>query len=729
MTLMEDSKEFNTPVQYLPGVGPKSAKKLAKLGVETIGDLIYFFPRKYLDYSQIIPIASLLHGFMANGNNETMRQWNNEPVSIQVRIVGIGNKKTRRRGFTVTEAVVEDGTGTLRVVWFNQPYLSKTLYAGREIILHGKVTWDQFNQGYVMESPDWAEGPKIVPVYRETDGVSSYYVAKLVAHINNQISNIPDFLPQNIIEDNGLLTLDEAIRILHGPKDMTDLDKARDRMAFDELFLISLRGQILKQELKQDSASAIKADASDLIDSLPYDLTGDQEQAWRDIASDLSHDKPMNRLLNGDVGSGKTVVSALAAYAAWKEGKSAILMAPTEILASQHYETIQKLLPKAVPIHLVVSSNKKDRKGQEYDEPSILIGTHALLYLEKVADLALVIIDEQHRFGVRQRQALKEMTKSKEQIAAPFVNSMARNDSNIAIQPYSNDYLVPHFLSMTATPIPRSLQLALFAELDVSVIREKPKNRKEIRTRVVDEANREKAYQFIRAHVKAGRQVFVVVPLIEETQDSKPKTQNEVQELFDIGRKTVTGEYEKLSKEIFPDLKIGMLHGRMKAAEKDTIMSQFSSSELDILVSTSVVEVGVDIPNASIMMIEDAERFGLAQLHQFRGRVGRGEHQSFCFLFSNSMSPKTIERIKLMETVSDGFTLAEYDLKNRGAGDIFGTEQSGFMDIKFANLSDVTLISKASGVAKVLAEEDPKLEKYPILKDKLSDFNSSKHFE
>ncbi|OQB06222.1 MAG: ATP-dependent DNA helicase RecG [bacterium ADurb.Bin212] len=762
---MDTQKEkFDTPVQYLPGVGPKTAKKLAKMGVETIGDLIYYFPRKYLNYSDISKISDI-----ARSNNQysitnetssikvtkegagvssgiTGEQFNNSSnLTIKARIVGIANKKTRRRGFTVTEAIVEDETGIIKVVWFNQPYLSKMLGLGREIILNGKVKFDPFGQDYVMESPDWADRPKIVAVYRETNGVTTHYIAKLIKSLINKIEDIKDYLPEGILEQNELLPLDKAIRILHEPKNMQELEEAKSRMAFNELFLISLRGKVIKQELKKDQAPKINTGTEAvrrLMENLPFALTADQQSAWQDIAGDLATDTPMNRLLNGDVGSGKTVLAVMAAYSAYNEGKSSAIMAPTEILASQHFMTFKSLLPKDVEAELIVSSNKKLRAGINLDKPKILIGTHALLFLEKIPNLALVVVDEQHRFGVNQRQALREnksvkiknlsRVASRDQNKGTGVLLEANFDPKKLQANKLNPGLVPHFLSMTATPIPRSLQLIVFGELDVSVIREKPKNRKPIKTRVVDEINRPKAYDFIRAHVKAGRQVFVVVPLIDENsedQKSNIKNQNYGMDLLEIDRKTVVGEFENLSNNVFSDLRIGMLHGKMKAKEKEKIMSEFSFAELDILVSTSVVEVGVDVPNASIMMIEDAERFGLAQLHQFRGRVGRGEHQSFCFLFTSSDSEKVMSRLKALEQIDDGFRLAEQDLNNRGGGDIFGLEQSGYLNLKFADLSNQHLIQAATKTSEMIVKEENWKNTYPLIKNELEVFNSSKHFE
>lgn len=729
MKYLSGNNHFDTPIEYLPGVGPKTGKKLAKLGVKTIGDLIYFFPRKYLDYSQISAIA------------EVCREGQNLPVTIKARISGIENKKTKRRGFTVSEAIVEDGSGRLKVVWFNQPYLSKTLPIGREIILHGRVLYDRFSQGYSMSSPDWAESPKIVPVYKETDGVSSHYIAKIAAKVLQQTEDIEEFLPEPIIQENKLLGLSEAVRVLHVPNNLPELAAARHRMAFDELFLISLRGQMLKEQLSHDQAPLIdinEGEIREFVENLPFELTGDQEKACSEIFADLAHDRPMNRLLNGDVGSGKTIVAALAAYASILSGMSVMMMAPTEILANQHFALFEKIFEGKVPIRLITSTTQ--RQNIENDDakklaPKVFIGTHALLYMnEPILNVGLVIVDEQHRFGVSQRQALKQLTMNQSSITAqpPIDNIRAREN---VIDQSNIKTVVPHFLSMTATPIPRSLQLALFAELEVSIIRDKPQNRKEIKTRVVEEGHRQKAYEFIRAHVRSGRQVFVICPLIDEAKERQNSSNDEVigqqsqDVLLDIDRKTVIGEHEKLSKEIFPDLRIGLLHGKQKSKEKDEVMEKFANAEIDILVSTSVVEVGVDIPNATVMMIEDAERFGLAQLHQFRGRVGRGEHQSFCFLFSNSESDKSTKRLKKMEETSDGFELAEFDLRQRGAGDIFGVEQSGFMDIVFADLGDASLISAASQAARKIVASDPGLQSHQRLLEVLGVFNSAKHFE
>jgi ATP-dependent DNA helicase RecG len=611
--------------------------------------------------------------------------------------MGIGNKKTRRRGFTVTEAVVEDGTGSVKVVWFNQPYLAKMLRAGSEVILNGKVSIDPYSGELVMESPNRANKPKIVPVYGETAGLSSYFIARQITNIKSQIINVKEFLPEKVIEQNKLLGIQQAILNIHQPKNSEMLEKAREKLSFDELFLISMRANLARLEIKHLVAPKISADISaikKMIKNLPFELTPDQKKALWQIIKDLEQNTPMNRLLDGDVGSGKTAVAALASYLVALSGYRTLLMAPTEILANQHFKTFEQIY-KNLPysIGLYTSANKKLNSND-----SIIIGTHALIY-EKAnfSSIGLVIVDEQHRFGVKQRELLKNQKSNKK----------------------------PHFLSMTATPIPRTLYLALFADLDLSVIKTMPKGRKEIKTRVVPELSRDRAYDFIREQIKKGRQAFVICPLIEDKQISNSKLQ--VRELFEQDRKSVIAEYQKLDKNIFPDLNIGMLHGRMKAKEKEEIMANFKANRLNILVSTSVVEVGVDIPNATIMMIEDAERFGLAGLHQFRGRVGRAKHQSFCFLFSNSKNLVALNRLQAMEETSDGFKLAEIDLKNRGAGDIFGTLQSGEINLKMASLSDRILIEKASNSAKEIVTEG--IDKYPQLLEALNQLESSRHNE
>ena len=738
---------LETKIQYLRGVGPKMGAKLNRLGIEKVEDLLFYWPRRYEDYTQITKIRDLENPKseirnpkqIQNPNFQKAKNYKLEAESytIRARVVGIGNKKTRKRGFTVTEAVVEDGTGSIKVVWFNQPYLAKMLRAGSEIILNGKVSIDPYSRELVMESPNRANRPKIVPVYGETAGLSSYFITRLISNTKFLISNIREFLPQKIIEQNKLLGIQQAILSIHEPENSKILESARERLAFDELFLISMRANLARLEIKHSVAPEISTNISALkkmIKNLPFELTPDQKKALWQIIKDLERNVPMNRLLDGDVGSGKTVVAALASYLVALSGYRTLLMAPTEILANQHFKTFEQIyenLPYSIGLY--TSANKKLNP-----DDSIIIGTHALIY-EKAnfSNIALTIVDEQHRFGVRQRAAL---LKSEIRNPKSEKNPNDQNSKSCKLETRSSEK-VPHFLSMTATPIPRTLYLALFADLDLSVIKTMPKGRREIKTKVVPEANRNQAYQFIRKQIEQGRQAFVICPLIELKNDaSHPELDSgstnsrfpiesgmTTRELFEQERKSVLAEYEKLSKNIFPDLKIGMLHGRMKAKEKEAIMANFKANKLNILVSTSVVEVGVDIPNATIMMIEDAERFGLAGLHQFRGRVGRAKHQSFCFLFSNSKNPVALNRLQAMEETSDGFKLAEIDLKNRGAGDIFGTLQSGEINLKMASLSDRILIEKASTSAKKIVAEG--IDKYPQLLDKLKQAESSRHLE
>ncbi|MCL5410296.1 MAG: ATP-dependent DNA helicase RecG [Patescibacteria group bacterium] len=685
--------DLNTKIQYLSGVGPKMATKLDRLGIEILSDLIFYYPRTYKDFSDITKISDI-------------RYSNKEAISIKGTMLGIANKKTSRRGFAVTEAVVEDGTGSLKVIWFNQPFLAKMLIPGREVILNGKAQYNFFAKEVVMESPERATKPSIIPVYSETAGITSRYIAKLVLGIKDQLLSIKEWLPSQILERYSLLSIEEALLNIHQPENREMLEQARRRIAFDELFMIALRANLSREELKKENAPKItiaEEKITGFVKNLPFELTGDQKKSAWQIIKDIGLDKPMNRLLNGDVGSGKTVVAAIAAFIAVKAGYKVAIMAPTSILANQHYETFQKLFEKE-DISIGLYTRERKETGNELNskikvlKSNIIIGTQALIQKDvELENIGLVVVDEQHRFGVKQRATLLELRTAQK--------------------------MRPHFLSMTATPIPRTMHLALFGDLDLSIIKEKPKDRKEIQTRFVEKQNREKAYEFIRKQIKVGRQAFIICPLIEENTNGVP-----AMELFAEDKKTVVKEHEKLQK-IFPEFKIGMLHGRLKSKEKDEVMEEFSNNRLNILVSTSVVEVGVDVPNATVMMIEDADRFGLAQIHQFRGRVGRAEHQSFCFLFSPTINSRAIKRLKDLEVTSDGFKLAEIDLETRGPGAVFGTEQSGLLDLKMASFSDRMLIEEASSAAKSITEDDPELKEHPLIKERVKDFLQNKHLE
>ena len=668
--------KLDTNVQYLKGVGPKMSVKLEKLGVETVRDLIFYFPRTYNDYTNITKISDL----NVDGENKT----------IKAKIINIANKRTSRRRFTITEAVVADETGSIKVVWFNQPYLEKMLKAGREIILNGKVRRNSYSSELQLESPNRAEKSKIVPVYSETSGISSYYISKLQKAVSSKLRDVREYMPDEILENNQLLPIQEAIKQLHEPENSEKLEKARQRMAFNELFLFSLQKQLLKKDILIHKAPKIKINEGFLKDftkSLPFELTKAQKKAAWIIIKDLNTDKPMNRLLNGDVGSGKTVVAAMAAALAVKSGLRVALMAPTEILALQHYETLRKILPSFSISVGLVSGSKKEQVDAE-----VVVGTHALISGKTIQkNLGLVIIDEQHRFGVEQREKLLQTKTGRR----------------------------PHFLSMTATPIPRTMSLVVFADLDVSVIDEMPRNRKKIITKVIAGDRRKSAYNFIQKEIDKGHQAFVICPLIEEQEKVSGKL-----EIFEEDRKAVLHEYKKLNEEIFPGAKIAMLHGKMKSGEKERVMADFREKKFDILVSTSVVEVGVDIPGATIMMVENADRFGLAQLHQFRGRVGRSDLQSYCLLFSSLMNENARKRLGYMENIHSGFELAEKDLNLRGPGVMYGYKQSGFWDFQFASLSDKIMIEKATEAAKTIIG---KIEKYPQLMKKIS--GRSKHLE
>lgn len=666
------------------GIGEKSFEKLQKLGLSTPLDLFYCYPRSYENYQDITEISAI----------KPLDARSGEVFTVKGTLLGIANKKTRRRGFTVTEAVIADNSGTLKVIWFNQPYLAKMLQAGRDLVLHGKVSYDSFAKSLVLESPNRATKREIVAIYPAAAGITSFFIGKLFSKIRYLITEIDEWLPEEILKKYDLLPIREALLAIHLPKDEPALASARKRLAFDELFSISLQRAIARERYDHQTAAALNIDIELLkqfIDKLPFTLTDDQKKAiWR-IVKDIEQSKPMHRLLNGDVGSGKTVVAACASYIAVKSGHQVLLMVPTEILASQHYATFKSLfLTENLSVGLITGSKKLDK------EADILIGTQALIQESFETDrVGLVIVDEQHRFGVKQRELLKKKTEE-------------------------NEGYVPHFLSMTATPIPRTLHLALFGDLDITLIRQKPSLRKMVKTRFVKSDDREKAYDFIRQQIIAGRQAFVICPLIEDGEEDLTKA-----EFFEEERKSVKSEYDRLS-QIFPEFEIAALHGKMKPIEKNTIMDDFSLGKIKILVSTSVVEVGVDIPNASVMLIENAEQFGLAQLHQFRGRIGRSEHQSYCFLFSGSNSERVLSRLGLIEQTDDGFALAEEDLKLRGPGSMFGLDQSGMIDLKIASFSDQSLILAAIEAAKDTVKN---IDSYPRLEARLKSTFANRHLE
>ena len=707
---------LNTNITKIAGIGPKMAKRLKKLGIETASDLLFHFPFRYDDFSKVIPIREI----RAIGQ---MR-----PICIKGRILEIKNQRSPKGRMFLTHALVSDDSASIKVVWFNQPFLTKILKKGDQVLLAGKVEYGF--HGLTLQNPSYEKISnlesqisnlihvgRIVPVYPETEGINSKWLRKIIRPLLSLTSQITDYLPEEVKNSQGLISLNESLRQIHFPDSQETIKLAKNRLSFDELFLIQLKMLKMKKDWQKNEAPKMKFDQElvrSLVAKLPFKLTNAQRKSAWQIIGDLtgrlnsklktqkSKISPMNRLLEGDVGSGKTVVAAIAMLVVAKNGYQSAFMAPTEILAIQHYQTLTNLLLDfGLKICLLTHgknelNHQKERRGDlvkkiRNGEIDIAVGTQALIQSEvRFKNLGLAIIDEQHRFGVKQRAALRQHTTTNKQ------------------QPTS-----PHLLSMSATPIPRTLSLALYGDLDLSILDEMPPGRQKISTHLVPPNKRQAAYEFIRKQVKGGRQVFVICPLIEESDK--------------LGVKAATEEYEKLKKEVFPDLKIGLLHGKMKTREKERIMNDFKKNKFDILVSTAVVEVGVDVPNASVMMIEGAERFGLAQLHQFRGRVGRASHKSYCFVFTESPSSKTYKRLGALVNLHDGFQLAEKDLEIRGPGEIYGTAQHGFWDLKMASLTDIMGIQKAREEAEKVIEQG--LENYPALVKKLRDFEMERRLE
>ncbi len=663
---------LNADLTVLHGVGPRNAESLKKLGMHTLGDMLYNFPRRYDDYSQLKPIRSLQYG---------------EVVTVIGHIQSVVERKVRSGKMTILEAVVSDSTGVLRISWFNQPWLINRLKEGMAIALAGKI--EQYLGRLVMNSPDWEpietehlHTNRIVPIYPLTASITQKWLRQQMDTVVNYWANrVADPLPESVRRAAGLLMLAEAIQQAHFPGSQDKLKAARERLAFDEVFYLQMG--VLRQKRKSQAVVGRIFDVPDewlaeRIAGLPFPLTGAQKRSIDDVCVDIGSGRPMNRLIQGDVGSGKTVVAALAAMMVNRQGSQVAVMAPTSILAEQHFKNFSRfliadgLLAEGQVRLLTGDTSQGDREtllaGLSSGEVKILIGTHALIEDPVIfKDLQLVVIDEQHRFGVDQRAALRNKGQN------------------------------PHLLVMTATPIPRSLALTLYGDLDLSVIDEMPAGREPVATFVLTPHERERAYSLIRAQMKAGHQAFIVYPLIEES------------EKLDT-LKAAVDDHARLSKEIFPNLKLGLLHGKMKPDEKDAVMADFRDKKYDILVSTTVIEVGVDVPNATVMLIEGANRFGLAQLHQLRGRVGRGGGESFCLLIPDSADSAENERLKAMQETNDGFKLAELDLQQRGPGEFIGTSQSGYAtSLKMASLTDVGLIEKARKHAAELFAVDAEL--------------------
>jgi ATP-dependent DNA helicase RecG len=713
----------DTPLFEVVGARVPALRRLEAMGIKTVGDLLWHFPSRYEDFSKVYGIAELEPGQQATITGVV--------ESVQI-------KRSWRRSMSIVEMTIADETGTIRAVWFNQPYVANTLKTGRAANFAGKTSVSEEGEIYlsnpmyeVVRTRDTsADGDsdaqqmnhtaRLVPIYPETRGLTSRGIRFVTQSLFKKNPVLKEWIPKAILEEFGFPELNAAIKSMHFPQNIEDATIARGRFSFEELFLLQILNTQHKMQLAQKSAPSIQTDIENvklMLAKLPFELTASQKKSLWEIIQDIEKPRPMNRLLQGDVGSGKTVVAAMASVIAAKNALQTAFMAPTEILARQHFDTMKKLfirleLEDQPAIGLITGSGAtvfyKDALESKISkiefakkvisgEVFIIFGTHALIQKSmEFKELGLVIIDEQHRFGVRQRA---ELNATKEKNAA-----------------------IPHFLSMSATPIPRTLMLSVFGDLDLSLITELPTGRKEIKTSIVSPLERKKTYDFVRAQVKEGRQVFVICPRIDAEEDEPGVTKK-------LELRSVKEEYEKLSKDIFPDFRIAMLHGQMKPKEKEDVMKKFKDREFDILVATSVVEVGVDVPNASVMMIEGADRFGLAQLYQFRGRVGRGEYQSYCFLMADTSAAINNARLKAILEAKNGFELAEKDLALRGPGQFFGNVQTGLPDIAMEALRDPELVKSSRDAAMKAIQEDPQFKKSTALRKKIEEFRAKLHQE
>lgn len=647
--------KLSTSLEQIKGVGPKTWEQLRRAGLQTVGDLLMFLPMRHEDFTGLTLISELKPG----------------KVTIKARCEKISTRPVRR-GLRLTTAVLADESGKLNAVWFNQPYRTQQLGGtSEEFYFSGEF---EYNYGrYQLTNPSAelakdlpVQAERLVPVYHAIRGLKSPLVRKVLEQLRPLMGVLPETLPAAVIASEQLMSRAEAISTMHFPKELSQVSKARERLAFEELFELLLASQLNKQENQKLAGYHIPFEVAvvkQFVSELPFRLTAAQKRAAWDILQDFEQATPMNRLLQGDVGSGKTVVAGLAARQAASHGYQTAIMAPTEILARQHAETLERLLaPFGVTVGLLIGSVKGKARTTLYGqiangEVDVVIGTHALIQ-EKVLfhKLGFVVIDEQHRFGVDQRQKL-----------------LAKSGT------------LPHLLSMTATPIPRSLALTVYGELDISVLNERPAGRLPIMTKIVSPVSAAKTYGVVDQEIAAGRQVYVICKLIEDNPE------NEV--------KSVEAEYKRLKNSVFGHRRIGLLHGKLKSAEKEQVMQDFKDQKYDILVSTTVVEVGVDVPNATVIMIENADQFGLAQLHQLRGRVGRSDQQSYCYLMMSGTN-KPSERLREVEKSNDGFYLADVDMQLRGPGEIYGRMQHGALNLQIATLADTKLISRAQQAVK-----------------------------
>ncbi len=676
--------KFTDPIGIIPKTHSTTLKKLQSLGVHTVGELIQYFPSRYVDYTNCALIETLQPGDVA---------------TIRGKIVE--SKNTYIRRLTIQTVIIDDGTGKIKLTWFNQPYIIRMCVVGLTLAVAGEVkkkgallTMQPDEYEIIRDAGEGHHTGAIIPIYPQRKGLSTRLLREKIAYVINQVdtSEIEEWLPDEIIKRNHLLTYSATINKIHHPSTMEEAQTARARISFDELFLIHLSNALVRKQWQAQKVTSpflfskqIEETIQHFIANLPFQLTPSQVNAWQQISDDLKKTYPMNRFLQGDVGSGKTVVAALASYLSLLNGKSVLAMCPTEVLANQHFATFEKLFRNIsdLDIRLVTGTTAKKKIEDSTKKPTVSIGTHALLSkTQSFTDVGLIIIDEQHRFGVAQRALLKEKGGH------------------------------THLLTMTATPIPRTVALTLFGDLDMSVLSDMPAGRLAVKTYVAPPEKRAGAYEWIRKQIKETKcQVFVICPRIEEDETDVNVTDKE----SIVSMRAAIAEAARLKSDIFPDLRIALIHGKLPSKEKEEIMRDFKDHKYDILVSTTVIEVGIDIPNASIIVIEGAERFGLAQLHQLRGRVGRSDAQSYCVLFTSDGVPVS-SRLEFFAKTRNGMELAEFDFRLRGPGNIYGIEQHGESSLKVANLFDYALVSKTKEEAEKIAS----LPLSPLIEKKLS---------
>ncbi len=691
---------LKTPIKKTPRISDKYAKRLESLGIKNLGDLLFHFPHRYEDFSSVVKIKK------ARGAKPK------EKICVKGNVTRVLNDRTARKRITITKAFVKDETGLIPALWFNQPYLKDTFQKKGNFYFAGPVKVGKngpflSNPIHERKKEEQIHTARLVPVYPETEGVSSRWLRYVLFPLVKKISpRMPETLPLEIIKSENLYSFKNALKEIHFPENKETKKEAIRRFSFEELFLLELKMLRSRRKVKQKKSWKInfkEKEVKEFVKSLPFTLTDSQKKSAWEILKDMEEESPMARLLQGDVGSGKTITAAIAALNTARNNFQTALMAPTEILAHQHFKKLSNFFKETnVSTGLLTGSKSRiaeekkilETKKQEFlkmiegGKIDIVVGTHALIQKGvNFSKLAFVVIDEQHRFGVKQRGKLRKKESKK----------------------------YAHFLSMTATPIPRSLGLTIYGDLDISTIDEMPHGERKVRTVIVPQEEREKIYEFVKSEMKKGKQAFIIFPriLLDEKTDVKSIEEN----------------WEFLSKKVFPDLKVEKIHGRIDSEKKEKLMKEFSAGEIDILLSTSIIEVGIDVPRASVMIIEGAERFGLAQLHQLRGRIGRSNSPSHCFLFPTSEEKRETERLRALVETNDGFKLAEKDLKIRGVGDFLGQRQSGKTGLIMASLGDLKMVKEARKRAKELLKKSPSLNKYPVLKKRLRRFSKNVHLE